>query len=107
VGVDQLVEQIRKVVDVQQVINLASQQTITRELALIKVNSTSTNVNDIVEVGQDFGAQPIDITSATVILEVVGSEEKVNNLIDRLQEYGIREVARSGGVVIARGAGDV
>src|SRR5258708_11176911 len=107
VGVDQLVEQIRKVVDVQHVTNLTSKQTVAREIALIKVNSTSTTVNDIVEVGQIFGAQPIDIAPSTVILEVIGSEEKVNNLIDRLQEYGIREVARSGCVAIARGTGDI
>ncbi|HLZ60872.1 MAG TPA: acetolactate synthase small subunit [Ktedonosporobacter sp.] len=104
VAVDQLVEQIRKVVDVREVVNLQSQQAVTHELALIKVNAT--NTHEIIELGQLFGAYAVDITSETVTLEVTGSEEKIATFVGRLQPYGIREVARSGRVAMARGAGE-
>ena len=103
VGVDHLVEQLRKVVDVRHLEHLTEQQAVTRELALIKVSSTATNFNEIIELGHLFGAHAVDITRETVTLEVTGNEEKVEKLVSLLQDYGIREVARSGRVAIARG----
>src|SRR3954463_15720600 len=54
VAVEQLVEQIRKVVDVRQVVNLASEQIILRELALIKVASSPQKSSEIIEIGHHF-----------------------------------------------------
>lgn len=103
VSIEQLTEQIRKVVDVQQVINLSAQQTIARVLALIKVSSTPANFNTIIEHGLAFHAHVVDTTGETVTLEVVGSEEQIERLIDQLHPYGIRDIARSGAVAISRG----
>jgi acetolactate synthase I/III small subunit len=102
VAVEQLVEQIRKVVDVREVANLPSQRAVAHELALIKVNAT--NAHELIELGQLFGAHAVDITPETVTLEVTGSEEKIGAFVDRLQPYGIREVARSGRVAISLGS---
>src|SRR6266568_1309016 len=55
VGVEQLVEQLRKIVDVRHVINLSSAQAVARELALIKVNSTASQQSEIIELGSLFG----------------------------------------------------
>lgn len=103
VGVDHLVEQLRKIVDVKQVINLSNTQAITRELALIKVASTATQINDIIELAHQFGAYTVDVTSESVTLEVVGNVEKVERFVTLLQPYGIREIAYSGRVSMARG----
>jgi acetolactate synthase-1/3 small subunit len=105
VGVEQLVEQLRKIVDVQHVSNLSSEQTVARELALIKVNSSDTqHASEIIELGHLFGAHVVDVTQQTVTLEVTGSEEKVEKLVGLLRSYGIREVARTGCVAMTRGA---
>jgi acetolactate synthase-1/3 small subunit len=103
VGIDHLIEQLRKTVDVRQVVNLTFQQAITRELALIKVNSSAERSNQIIELGSLFGAVVVDITPEAITLEVTGSGEKIEKLVSLLQEYGIREVARSGSVAMARG----
>ncbi|MDQ2905395.1 MAG: acetolactate synthase small subunit [Ktedonobacteraceae bacterium] len=102
VHVDQLVEQLRKIADVTHVVNLSSEQAVARELALVKVNCTSANRNEIIELGHLCGAHALDITPQTVTLEVTGSEEKVARLIDLLQPYGVLEVARTGRVAMAR-----
>jgi acetolactate synthase I/III small subunit len=107
VGADQLVEQLRKIVDVRRVFNVTSQLAVSRELALIKVSSTPVSFNTIVELGHHFGAHAVDIASESVTLEVTGSEEKIEKLVDSLQEYGIREIARSGRVAMVRGVGEV
>jgi len=104
VGVEQLVEQLRKIVDVQHVANLVSEQTVARELALIKVNSSESQyAGEIIELGHLYGAHVVDVTQQTVTLEVTGSEEKVEKLVNSLQSFGIREVARTGRVAMTRG----
>ncbi len=104
VGVDQLVEQLHKIVDVRQVVNLSSEQAVARELALIKVNSTMALQNEIIELGHLFGAHTLDVDRETVTLEVTGSAGKIEKLVTLLQPYGIREVARTGCVAMTRGA---
>ena len=103
VGIEQLIEQLRKIVDVRHIVNLSSERTIARELALIKVNSGASHASEIIELGHLFGAHVVDVTQQTVTLEVTGSEEKVEKLVNRLQSYGIREVARTGCVAMTRG----
>lgn len=103
VGVDHLVEQLRKIVDVQQVLKLTAEQAVTRELALIRVAITPENLREVLELGHQFGAYAVDVTAETIILEVTGSEEKLHDLLDELQPYGVREVARSGRIAITLG----
>ena len=107
VGVEQLMEQLRKIVDVRQVVNLSSEQAVARELALIKVNSTAAQQNEIIELGHLFGAHALDVNQETVTLEVTGSADKIEKLVTLLQTYGIREVARSGCVAMIRGTSEV
>lgn len=103
VAVGQLVEQLRKIVDVRQVINLSSEQMVARELALIKVSSDAGRSHEIIELGEQFGAHIADVTSETVTLEVTGSAAKVEKLVHLLQPFGIREMARTGSVAMPRG----
>lgn len=107
VEVDHFIEQLRKIVDVQHIVNLSSDFTVARELALIKVNSSPSNSSEILELGHLYGAHVIDVTNDTVTLEVTGSEEKVETLMSQLQKYGIREIARTGRVAMTRGAQDM
>lgn len=104
VAVEQLVEQLRKIVDVQHVENLLAEQIVARELALIKVNSNeSQQSTEIIELAHQFGAHIVDVTQQTLTLEVTGSEEKVEKFVNSLQSFGIREVARTGRVAMTRG----
>jgi acetolactate synthase-1/3 small subunit len=100
---EQLVEQIRKVVDVQQIFALASEQMVERELALIKVSSDPQHSHEIIELGQQYGAYVADVDAESVTLEVTGNTEKVEKLVHLLAPFGIREVARSGSVALPRG----
>ena len=104
VGVEQLVEQLRKIVNVRHIINLSSELVVARELALIKVNGAAAHFSEISELGHLFGAHVVDVSQDTVTLEVTGSEEKVEKLVGLLQDYGIREVARTGSIAMTRGS---
>ncbi len=102
VGVEHLSEQLRKIVDVRQVLLFPAGRAIERELALVKVNCTAANRSEIIELGQHFGAQAVDLAPETLTLQVTGKGEQVEQLLERLQPYGIRELARSGCLAIAR-----
>lgn len=104
VEVEHLVEQVRKIVDVRHIVNLPSEQAITRELALVKVNNSASHYGEIIELGHLFGAHVVDMTPETVTLEVTGSDEKIEKFVSELQQYGVREVARTGSVAMIRGA---
>ncbi len=102
VEVDHLAEQLRKIVDVRHVFSFASGQAVERELALVKVNCTSANRSEIIELGHRFGAHAVDLAPETLTLEITGSGDIVEQLLERLQPYGIRELARGGCLAIAR-----
>lgn len=103
VAVGQLVEQMRKVIDVRQVSNLSSGQCVERELALIKVTSNPQNTSEIIELGRQHGAYLADVTATSVTLEVTGNTAHVEALVQLLQPFGLREVARTGSVALPRG----
>jgi len=102
VSIDNLAEQVRKVVDVRQVTNLTVQQAVIRELVLVKVSTTADNVHEAIAAANQFGGTAVAITPETVTFEVSGTEEKIAKCIDALQAYDIREVARSGCIATAR-----
>ena len=105
VEVEHLIEQLRKIVDVRHIVNLTSEQAVTRELALVKVNNSASHYGEIIELGHLFGAHVVDMTPETVTLEVTGNGEKVEKFVSELQQYGVREVARTGSVAMVRGEG--
>lgn len=103
VGVEQLVEQVRKVVDVRHVTSFSSEHIVERELALIKVKSDPLHSHAIIELGHQFGAHIADLAPDTVTFEVTGSTVQVEKLVNLLQPFGIREIARTGSVAMSRG----
>ena len=103
VAVGQLVEQLRKVIDVRDVSNLSSGQIVERALALIKVSNDPQRSHELIELGRQYGACIADVTAATVTLEVTGPTAQVETLVNLLQPFGIREVARTGSVALPRG----
>jgi len=96
VSVENLVEQVRKIVDVRQVTNLTAEQAVIRELALVKVSTTADNVHEVLATANQFGAAVVAIAPDTVTFELSGKEEKILKCIKALQAYDIREIARSG-----------
>lgn len=104
VEVEQLIEQVRKIVDVQRVESIHEQRAFFRELAVVSVNNTPANKDALHELVHQFGARVLDTTSEALLLELTASEEQIDAFVGQLQPYGIREVARSGRVAVAQSA---
>jgi acetolactate synthase I/III small subunit len=107
ISIERLVAYLYKLVNILQVVNLTSVPTVTRDLAMIKVNATSENRAQIMQIVDVFRARIVDVTNSSLIAEITGDEEKIEGFIDVLRPWGIIEMARTGVVALARGLSTV
>lgn len=102
-SVEQVRKQLDKVVDVIKVSDISDDSIVARELALIKVKSTSVNRGEIIEIANLFRASIVDVASESLTICVTGDEEKIDTLIQLLRGFTIKEIARTGRVAMSRG----
>jgi acetolactate synthase-1/3 small subunit len=107
-GATTLIEQVRKqldkVIDVIKVTDITGENTITRELALIKVKSTPQSRSEIMQIVDIFRAKIVDVAVDSLTVEVTGDEAKVTSLYNLLKGFGIKEISRTGVIGMTRGA---
>ncbi|GHO45421.1 acetolactate synthase small subunit [Ktedonospora formicarum] len=106
VAVGHLVEQLRKILEVREVISIPEQQALIRELAMIKVGYSPEKKAEVFGIAELFGAHVAEVAAETATFEVSGSPARVAQCIEQLRVYDIREIARSGRVTMARGTED-
>jgi len=103
-SIERLTSYLYKLVNVIQVEDLCDKPMISRDLAMIKVNTTSQNRAEVIQMADVFRARVIDVTANSVIIEVTGDEDKINGLVEILKPMGIIEMVRTGSVAMARGS---
>ena len=101
--VEQVRKQLDKVVDVVKIVDITSNESVARELALVKVKATASTRGEIIQIVDIFRANIVDVSSDSVMVEVTGDEEKVASLLELLRGFGIREIARTGRIALTRG----
>lgn len=101
--VDQVIKQLRKIVDVTRVDDISEKPTVARELALVRVRSTPETRAEIVQLTTIYHGEIVDVTMDGMVVQIVGSEERVDSLIDLLSNFGILEMVRTGRVAVVRG----
>ncbi len=101
--VDQVTSQMGKLIDVVRISDLSDQETVARELALIKVASGPENRSEIVQLVHLFRASIVDVGSKSMVIEITGEEDKINALANLLKPFGIKEMMRTGRVAMVRG----
>ncbi|AFY87817.1 MAG: putative acetolactate synthase small subunit [Chroococcidiopsis cubana SAG 39.79] len=103
--IEQLTKQLYKLVHVLKVQDITEVPCVERELMLIKVNATSSNRSEVIEIAQIFRARVVDVAEDSLTLEVVGDPGKIVALVQLLQKFGLREVARTGKIALVRESG--
>lgn len=101
--IEQVCKQLNKMIDTLKVTRLP-EQTVCRELALIKVSCTTAQRTEILGIVDIFRANVLDVTPSQLTVEVTGDEAKVDALCELLRPYGLLELARTGVVALERGA---
>lgn len=101
--IEQVRKQLGKIIEVVKIAEISAENSVTRELALIKVKVDSANRGEIMQFANIFRANIIDVTPDSLTMEVTGDKEKLDSLIGLCQTFGILELARTGCVALARG----
>jgi acetolactate synthase-1/3 small subunit len=101
--VEQVRKQLEKVIDVVRVSDITDEEIVARELALIKVKSSSGTRSEIIQIVDIFRANIVDVASDSLTVEVTGDEDKINSLASLLRGFGIKELSRTGRIAMPRG----
>ena len=100
---EQVEKQLYKLIDIIKVSDLSREESIVREIALIKVRSEKNNRRDILDLVEIFRAQAVDITEYSVVIQLVAHPETVDSLLENLAAYPIIEMVRTGRIAMLRG----
>lgn len=101
---EQTVKQLSKLVDVVKVQILNYEETVHRELALIKIQYKSNkSLSEITNYCNIFRNRVIDVSPESMIVEVTGVPEKIDAFLEIVSGYGIQEMARTGLTALQRG----
>lgn len=101
--IDQVVKQLRKLIDTLKVRDITDVPHVERELVLIKVNTSTSRARDeVLRIVEIFRGKIVDVSPETYTVEVTGDEDKINAILELLKPFGIKEMARTGKVAMRR-----
>jgi len=105
---EQIIKQLNKLIDTVRVKDIDPDLSVQRELALIKVKTSSLVIrSEIIQTVDIFRAKVVDVNSKIITIETTGTEDKIDALLELLKPFGIEEVVRTGKIAISRGINTV
>lgn len=103
----QIEKQVRKLEDVIEIKVLHSEDSVYRELIMVKVRANKTERTEIISVADIFRAKIVDVEKDSLMVELTGNGSKVDAFLELLEGYEILELARTGITGLQRGIKDV
>lgn len=104
---DQIEKQVAKLVDVRDIKELKPENSVYRELCLIKVKADTTQRQGVIAIAGIFRANVIDVSTDSIMIELTGAQDKIKAFIDLLDGYEILELARTGIAGLGRGTENI
>ncbi len=99
---EQIMKQIRRLINVITVRDMTGEKAVKREMALICVKADPENRTEIRRMVETFRGRIVDTGTTHYIIEVSGKQDKINALIRLLEPMGIKKLARSGALALYR-----
>ena len=103
----QIEKQVRKLEDVIQIKVLKPEESVYRELIMIKVRANKAERSEIISVADIFRAKIVDVENDSLMVELTGNQSKLEAFLNLLDGYEILELARTGITGLSRGSKDV
>jgi len=85
-----------KLVEVIEVENISNDNSISRELVLIKINSDDSLSNEILHLVDKAGAKILDRNQGSIIIEITGNEDVINSFVLSIKKFEVEEIMRTG-----------
>ena len=101
--IEQLVQQLYKLICVQKVQVMSNRNSVERQLLLVKVSATVSEREGLMRLVDIFKAKVLDVTKNSMVLQVSGDNDKLASMLSLLEDYGILELVRTGVVALERG----
>lgn len=100
--IEQIIKQLRKLINVSKVQDLTRGDYVEREMILVRVKADSSKRAEVLRVAEIFRAKVIDVSFDTVTLEVTGNVSKIEAILELLAPLGVQELIRAGTLAIPR-----
>lgn len=101
---EQLVKQLRKMIDVVDVTRMIVHNTVYRELALLKLKAVDpTSRMEIINLANVFRGKVVDVSKSSVMVEITGTPDKIDAFWSLVKHYGVIQLARTGVSALPRG----
>ena len=100
--IGQVVNQLGKLIDTREVVDLTDLPYVERELCLIRVRYTRETRAELMDVIDIFRGKVVNITPTHITIELTGPTKKINAFVGLMSPMGIDEVARSGCIAMHR-----
>jgi acetolactate synthase-1/3 small subunit len=99
---EQIEKQLNKKIDVIKIKTFSEEESVSRELMLVKVRYTKSNRREIMEVCEILDAKIVDMSKNMMMIQICDTPEKTDLLIRMLQDVAILEVARTGTLALQK-----
>jgi len=100
--IEQILKQLRKLINVLKVQDLTEGDFVEREMVLIRVKASSAKRAEVSRIAEVFRARVVDMSRENLTLEVSGGQSKIEGMLDLLAPFGVQELIRTGTVAIPR-----
>lgn len=104
---EQITKQLAKLEDVIEIKELKDQESVCRELVLVKVAVRQDERQAVISVAGIFRANIVDVAKDSLMIELTGNQAKIDAFINLLEGFTILELVRTGITGLSRGSGDI
>ena len=102
-GLHQIIMQVGKLIDVIHCFEHTSNDSVTKEMILIKILCSADDRSAALQITEHFGGKTVDLTPSSMVVMITGDSPKVDAAVTMFSQYEIIETVRTGKVVMARG----
>lgn len=105
-GDDQVIEQVRnqlnKLVIVHSVTDLTAESVVARELALVRIKVSTETRAEVLQTVDIFRGRVVDMGRTNITVELTGDTGKVDAFVNAIRPHGLLELVRTGKIAIKR-----
>jgi acetolactate synthase-1/3 small subunit len=99
---EQIIKQLDKLINVVDISELSSADSVERELLLMTVHAPAAMRREVLELVDIFEAKVLNVGPSDLVVSLAGSPSRVDDFEQLLRPYGIVELQRTGRVALPR-----
>lgn len=104
---EQITNQLRKLVDVRDIKILKAEESVKRELVLLKIKVDPEQRQKVISLSDIFRAKIVDVAPESLMIEMTGDISKIEAFLKLVDEFEILELARTGITGLSRGSDNI